>query len=274
MGQVICWRTKCYGRISGEQIEQCLLVFREIWSESRVWARALGDNDEWGRALEKFVAVPNWVNFYQDSLVELIGKILAVSGQSERFLAAARGDDPLASILEMTRVEPDAEPAHPACLPLAFAMLGNLNAIARYSRSINDMVNACRESGDIQSLLDALSVDSHVISMPFFLAGLRLGQLNGDRSFAEVTFKAVCGPHPHRLEYAELRWVEYLLRDQGSFETCSREEIYELCVVHLGVYDPSGSKKDPKAALFARFRAWQKEAGIQNPRFGFSAKRQ
>lgn len=268
------WTSRSYGRISGGQIEKCLSVFREIWAECESWSETLSDEAAWARALEKIVCVPSWVNFYQDDFVELLAKVIAVAGFTDQLSAAVRSRDPIGSMLEMTSDIAGEAPDHPASMPLAFATLGNLQAIARYSRSINDMIVACREKGDIQSLLNAVSIDAYIVSMPFFMAGMRLGQLNRDQSFAEATFKAIVGPHGHRLEYAELRWVEYLLRDQGAFDACSREDIYELCVVHLGVYDPSGSKKDPKAALFARFRAWQKEAGIQNPRFGFSAKHQ
>lgn len=268
------WRTKRYGRIEGGQIEKCLEIFRAVWSEYGAWSQALQNDDEWLGAFEKIAVVPNWVNFYQDSFIQLLAKTAFVAGFSEQLIAAARCENPISKILDLTDETPESAPEHPASLPMAFAMLGNLTAIARYSRSINDMIVACREKRDIQSLFDALSIDSYIVSMPFFLTNLRIGQLARNKEFAEAVFGAIAGPHAHRLEYAELRWVEYLLRDQGAFEACNREEIYDLCVEHLAVYDPSGEKKDAKAALFSRFRAWQREAGIQNPRFGFSAKRQ
>ena len=134
------------------------------------------------------------------------------------------------------------------------------------------MVAQAKE-GDVEALFAALSVDSLVSTMPFFQAAMRLGQLSGDPGFAEGVFASVKGPHKKRYEYPELRWAEYLLRDQGAFEGCSREEIYELVVEHLMLYDAAGRKEDAKAGLFKLFRTWQKQAGIQNPRFGFSAHR-
>ena len=265
------WRNRSYGRLTGSQFELCLEMFRECWAERETWP--IVDREQWLKSVTKLMGIPNWVIFYQDSLVQLLAKIVVVSGVSKQIENAASSNDPAGAILNAFIDIPDDAPDHPAALPLAFAMVGNLDAIARYSRSINDMVIACRENGEIQALFDALSVDSYVSTMPFFQAALRLGQLSGDASFAEAIFKAVKGPHKKRLEYPELRWAEYLLRDQGAFDTCSREEIYELIAVHIGIYDSAGAKKDPKAALFTLFRAWQKQAGIQNPRFGFSVKR-
>lgn len=265
------WREKNYGRLTGGEVEALVSLFRECWSGR---ADLLGplDEEEWPRALEKLMGVPNWTPFYQDSLIELVGKMVVVAGMGDALEKAVLEDRPMKGILQVVDCLPDSPPDHPAAMPLAFAMLGNLEAIARYSRSINDMIQACREQRDIEALFDALSVDSLISTMPFFQAALRLGQLSGDVTIAEQFFAILKGPHRKRLIYPELRWAEYLLRDQGAFHACSREDVYELIVVHLRLYDPSGSQKDPKAGLFTLFRAWQKEAGIQNPRFGFSAK--
>lgn len=199
----------------------------------------------------------------------LLAKIAVVSGLAPKLSEAVESSSPASFLFDAVNELPDEAPDHPAALPLAFAMIGNLDAIACYSRSINDMIEKAKE-GDVQSLFVAVSVDSLVSTMPFFQAALRLGQLSGDPSAASEIFKAIKGPHRKRLEYLELRWVEYLLRDQGAFEACSKQEIYELVVEHLKVYDVAGDKEDAKAGLFKLFRTWQKQAGIQKPRFGFS----
>lgn len=251
---------------------RCLEMFREVWQERSSWRVVQEDEEKWHESLQKLMPVPNWTAFYQDSLLELLAKIAVVSGMADTLIEAAKSPSPATSLLASIDSIPDEAPDHPAAIPLAFAMIGNLDAIAHYSRSINDMFNACK-AGEPQALFDALTVDSLISTMPFFQAALRLGQLSGDSSFAEDMFKAIKGPHRKRFEYPELRWAEYLLRDQGAFDSCSKQEIYELIVEHLKIYDPAGVKEDPKASLFKLFRTWQKQAGIQNPRFGFSAKR-
>lgn len=266
------WRAKQYGRITGGDIERLLATFDAAWAERSTWpAQEVGTKD-WFRSLSKLMSIPNWIPLYRDSLGVLLGRLVTQAGIGPEFVAAARSDRPVEMLLELAEQIPDDPPGDANAMAVVFAMVGNLDAIATYSRSINDMFVA-GERGDIGAMFQALTVDSYLVSLPFFQAALRLGQLNNDPSAAAEIFKAVRGPHRKRSEYPKLRWVEYLLRDQGAFKECSREEIYDLCVVHLLVYDPSGTKKDPKAALFARFRSWQKEAGIQNPRFGFSVKR-
>ena len=266
------WQENRFGRISGGEVMLCIEAFREIWLAREQWQLLRVDEQKWCDALAKLMAVPNWTVFYQDSLLVLLSKISVVAGFSSKLSEAVSADRPVAFLLEAANELPDEAPDHPAALPLAFAMIGNLDAIACYSRSINDMVEQAK-NGDVAVLFSALSVDSTISTMPFFQAALRLGQLSGDTSFAEDVVASLKGPHKKRYEYVELRWAEYLLRDQGAFEACSKDEIYELVVEHLRLYDKSGTKEDAKAGLFKLFRTWQKQAGIQNPRFGFSAGR-
>ena len=243
------------------------------WAERCSWPAQEIASEKWLSSVLKIAEIPSWLPLYRESLGALISRLVVIAGVSEQFVAAVKDAQPIGKVLDLLGQLPDDPPVDPNAMAVVFALVGNLEAISHYSRSVTDMFLAI-ENGEIEALFQALSVDSHLVSLPFFQAALRLGQINGDASAAEEIFKAIRGPHRKRASYPKLRWVEYLLRDQGAFDTCTREEIYELCVVHLRVYDPSGEKKDPKAALFSRFRTWQKEAGIQNPRFGFSAKRQ
>jgi hypothetical protein len=236
-------------------------MFNECWS-TRNTEIAPKSDDQWWPAVERLMKVPNWTPFYQDTLVELLGKIAVVGGFSAQLIQAAASSQPVAALMDALDEFPDDAPEHPAAIPLAFAMVGNLDAIARYSRSVNDMLRACREEGDIDALFDALSVDSYISTMPFFQAALRLGQLSGDSDAAEQIFRSIKGPHKKRLVYPQLRWAEYLLRDQGAFEACTQDEIHELLVVHLKLYGDDVELKDSKKSLFMLFRKWRKQAGI------------
>lgn len=253
------WRQAKYGRITGEQIEKCLGFFEQVWSERNAW---VVEEDRWLSAVEKLSAVPNWTVFYQDSLIELVAKIIAITGLQEKVMEALASSNAVDALLDAVGELPDEPPEHPAAIPLAMALVGNLDAIAHYSRSINDMIRASRERGEIRPLFDALSVDSLISTMPFFQAAIRLGQLAGDPSTAEAVLTAIKGPHKARLIYPVLRWAEYLLRDQGAFEACTQDEIHELLVVHLRLYDDDSRLKDSKKSMFMLFRKWRNEAGI------------
>jgi hypothetical protein len=88
-------------------------------------------------------------------------------------------------------------------------------------------------------------------------------QMSGSTKELASFLQAVAhGPHKTRLVYPELRWAEYLLRDQGAFDNCTQDEIHELIVVHLKLYDDDSKLKDSKKALFMLFRKWRKESGI------------
>jgi hypothetical protein len=255
------WRDQLYGRLTGAQLERCLACFSDCWS-IRNGEIAPKDEVGWWAATEKLMKISNWTPLYQDTLVELIAKITVVAGFGDQLIQAAASNQPIDALLDALQDFPDQVPEHPAAMPLAFAMIGNLDAIARYSRSINDMLRACRENGDIEALFDALSVDSYISTMPFFQAALRLSQLSGDADVAEEIFNKIKGPHKKRLVYPELRWAEYLLRDQGAFEACTQNEIHQLIVDHLKLYDDDSVLKDSKKSLFMLFRKWRKEAGI------------
>jgi len=264
------WHRQAYGKITGGQLETVLASFLRCWSERTQYASADDPEVAW-RRITKLASVPNWVTLYNCPLLELFGKFVAVTDTAEAIQRAAASADPYAAIAEAIEALPEDAPDHPAAVPLAMACVANLEAVAYYSRTINDMLAALRERADFEALGQALSIDSVVITLPICQAMLRYGQLSADSSLAQELLGAVTGPHKKRLVYPKLRWAEYLLRDCGAFDACSQDEIFELIVVHLKLYGDDREHKDAKKSLFMLFRKWWKEAGIQNPRFSWSA---
>ena len=264
------WRTKPYGKITGGQLEGVLGAFSQHWDGRALYSQT-HDPEETFRRIAKLAAIPNWINFYHHSLLEMLAMFVSITGTSDAIKRAAESADPYEAVADVVASIPDDVPAHPAALPLAMAFTANLEAVARYSRTINDMLAALRERGDIEALGQALTIDSAIITLPICQAMLKYGQLTGDPSFAEELLGATKGPHKKRLVYPKLRWAEYLLRDRGAFDACSQDEILELIVVHLKLYGDDREHKDAKKSLFMLFRKWWKEAGIQNPKFGWSA---
>jgi len=130
------WRSQRYGRITGAEIEQWLEILNEVWAERESWKELAEDDEKIGAFVGKLVQVPNWINFYNDTLVELIAKIAIAAGLSDKLIAGATSAEPTVEILNLIDELPDEAPEHPAAMPLAFAMIGNLDAIATYSRSI------------------------------------------------------------------------------------------------------------------------------------------
>lgn len=265
-----CWRTKAYGKITGGQLEEILAAFSTHWDGRSLYSPT-DDPEEALRRIAKLSAIPNWVGFYERSPLEMLAMFVAITGIADGIQQAAASADPYAIVADVAAAIPDEAPDHPAALPLVVALVTNLEAVARYSRTINDMLAALRERGDFEALGQALSIDSAIITLPLCQAMLKYGQLTGDPSFADNMLGAVKGPNKKRLVYPKLRWAEYLLRDRGAFDACSQDEIYALIVVYLKLYGDDREHKDAKKALFMLFRRWWKEAGIQNPKFSWSA---
>ena len=83
-------------------------------------------------------------------------------------------------------------------------------------------------------------------------------QFQGEHvALAEFLGIVAQGPHKGRIPYQELRWMEYLLREQGAFRACKQQEIFDLLVRDLKVYGNDSDHADAKKALFALFRKWR-----------------
>lgn len=264
------WRNKLYGKITGGQLADVLAALSGYWAQRALYLPT-DDPEEALARIGRLTAVPNWTGFYSHSLMEMLVMFVSVTGTGEAIRQASTSADPFTAVLHAIDAVPDEPPDDPAALALAMAFIANLEAIARYSRTINDMLAELRERGDLQVLGQALSIDSAILGLPFCQAMLKYGQLTGDPSFADELLGAAKGPHKRRLVYPSLRWAEYLLRDRGAFEACSQDDIYELVVVHLKLYGDDAEHKDAKKSLFALFRKWWKEAGIQKSKFSWSA---
>lgn len=250
------WRSRLYGKITGGQLERVLADFSEIWEDRTRHFSEEPDNLE--ERLKNLAAIPNWVELYRRPLLEIFAMIAVVTNTVPDLEHVAASEDKIEALAKMVKAIPDEVPDHPLGMPLAWVLLANLDAVARYSRTVNDMLAAAAR-GNGQAFFDALSVDSQLVSLPGCLAALRLGQLHRNHFFAEAVFASIRGPHKRRSIYAKLRWAEYLLRDQGAFEACTQDELYELLVIRLELYGEA-EHKDPKRSLFELFRKWKKAA--------------
>lgn len=254
------WRTKTFGKITGGQLEGILAGFGGYWEQHSTLPPS-STMEEAFKRIAKLAAVPSWLGFYERPLVELAAYAAAITGTSEAIRVASAAADPYAAVSDVIANIPEEAAEHPLALPLSFALVANLEAIARYSRSINEMIISARERGDLEALSHALSIDSALLAMPLCQAMLKYGQLTGDDLFAKVVFKAIRGPHKKRLAFPKLRWAEYILRDRNAFRECTEDELFELLVVHLRLYPDDTERKDAKKALFAMFRKWREEPG-------------
>lgn len=254
------WRDRRYGRISGLAIERSLAFYDQM-NELKASLQPFEVLERYARIVRFFSSVPNWANYYTRPFLELLGVVVGSAGLSEVVASAAKSPEPQIAFIDAASTTPLKEGLSPSVMSAAFAMIGNMEAIGRYSMSINDMLRLAAERNDPQLIRQAISVDAYVLTLPMVIAQLRIGQMFGDMSGPEIFISGLRGPDKRRAVYTKLRWLEYLLREMGAFEACTEAEIHDLVVTRLGLYDDDTKLGDSKKALAALFRKWQKAAG-------------
>lgn len=258
------WRLKRYGKILGKDVESQLRAFREFAADGEE-LRSVISGEKAGIFWKKVAASPMWAHYYLEPFEVLLARfaVLASAGEVVKSIAskefpADHVDAELGAHLEAVD-----SPDDPKLIALLFALMANLDAIALFSCTMSDLVLQATKNGLLQPLARAASVDVGVLSLPGAQLAMKAMQLGGDSTML-LDFLSHVGQGPHRARspYQEVRWVGYLLREQGAFECCSHDEIHELIVNGLGIYGGDMEHKDSKKALFALFRKWRR--GLAN----------
>lgn len=258
--QNLSWRERRYGRISGAAIEHAL-AFYDSAKEIRSGLDPLQNSEAYGRLVRHMCTVPNWAHFYTRPFSELLLAVIGGAGLTDIVRAAAKDSEPQISFINASSGGPLEQDLPPNVMSAVFAMVGNMEAIGRYSMSINDMLRLAAQRQDPQLIRQAISVDAYVLTLPLVITQLRIGQMFGDMSGPEIFISGLRGPDKRRGVYTKLRWLEYLLREMGAFQSCTEAEIHDLVVTRLGLYDDDTKLGDSKKALSALFRKWQKAIG-------------
>jgi hypothetical protein len=258
------WRSRRYGKILGSDLEAILQGIRNSWHDGQE-IRALLASDRASKFWGEIAKSPHWGQFYQLTFAQVVALMGQITGTIDLIVDAANSEYPSDLLVGELSSRLDAsEPGDdPRTLPLVLTLIANLDSIARYSLGVNDLLRRASRNGCVESLARAASMDTGVLALPQAQLLMKSLQMSGSTKELASFLQAVAhGPHKTRLVYPELRWAEYLLRDQGAFDNCTQDEIHELIVVHLKLYDDDSKLKDSKKALFMLFRKWRKESGI------------
>jgi hypothetical protein len=261
LDRMVDWRLKRYGRILGRDIEQQLIAFREFERQGAE-LKSLISGDDALKFWTKLAQNPAWAHYYLEPFATLVARFAILSGTGGVISRIAQDEFPADRLeAELTPALEHAEPSDDSALiPLMFALLANLESIARYSCTMSDLIRRFRERACVHSLARAASIDVGVLALPATQILLKSLQLAGDSaSLADFLRGIAQGPHQARAPYQELRWIEYLLREQQALGVASNEDIYQLVVHGLRIYGDDSEHKDSKKALFALFRKWQRE---------------
>jgi hypothetical protein len=259
------WRNRRYGKISGESIEILLGQWREAWALRESLIEHMRS-----RPLEFLVSrldgAPAWWHLYTISFEEFGVFQTKVMGIANIVAAAAATDSPTDDFVrEMKNVKlPDAPPEElkDEAMAAAFVLQTNLEAIAHYSLSMHELAaRFSPDKGGLKAIQRAAGIDVSVLALPKAQSVLRALQLKSpdeSKLFSTLMRAPVKGPHGN-IAHRELRWIEYIIRERGAFESCTQEEIHDLLVNRLHLY-PDDETSSSKESLFKLIRNWRRAA--------------
>lgn len=257
------WRERRYGKILGRDVEAHIFTFREISERAKALKAQLADSEK-PEFWTELVKEPNWAAHYQVSFEIVMARFMLMTKSSEIISELAKQKFPTdtAKIKLEEYFSNKEAPDSPQFLPLFFAINGNIEAITQFSCTMNDLLLRAQNENFLYFLAKAASIDTAILSLPAAQVFMKFLQFSGETETLLEFFRFIGrGPHKTRQLYQELRWAEYLLREQGAFEACTQDEIFDLLVNGLKIYGDDGEHKDAKKALFMLFRKWRKEAG-------------
>ena len=247
----------------GRDVQAQIIAFREMSAQGKDIKAQIAKNDT-PEFLAELAKAPNWAVYYQESFETVMARFFIMTQSVEMISKLAEQEFPSDTAkLEVDEYFKGKETSeHPQFLSLFFAMQGNIEAITRFSCTMNDLLKRFENDQCIESLAKAASIDTAILSLPASQRLMKFLQFSGKTEALLEFFRFVGkGPHKTREPYQDLRWAEYLLREQKAFDVCSQDEIFDLLVNGLKIYGNDGEHKDSKKALFMLFRKWRKESG-------------
>lgn len=239
---------KEFGKFTAEQMADVLAQLRALAGIREFFANKAGESPKFQEIL-----IP-WAPLYEFPFLFLLAIFLDLSELGELVHNAAEQPDPQGAWLEIANTELKAceapeyfEENLPLFIPLLFACLGNVDAMAQYSQSMCDLV-ARAKGGDDEALFRAVAVDSAVLGAPSIALRITKAAVADDKDFFNQLAKAITRTRPRRPkpEYDELRYMVEVVKD-GEGANLNHTQLYELFVNQLKLYPDAG--EDPLAAL-------------------------
>jgi hypothetical protein len=131
--------------------------------------------------------------------------------------------------------------AHPDFAPqdlvgLAYSVQRTILSVMLFQRSMSGLIQEVRESGNLDSLFNAVRVDRAVVACPTIADKIAAAQLRNDKQFFLRLRNALKGPtQKHWAAYCDLRYSLFALRELG-LDGLSDDQLEKLLVHNLKVY--------------------------------------
>ncbi|MEO8001689.1 MAG: hypothetical protein ABI644_07410, partial [Arenimonas sp.] len=137
----IVWRSQRYGKILGDDFESLIHLFREMSLQAKELKLLLAKNErpEFWAQLAKG---PSWAIYYQEPFEKLMARFVVMTQSTEVIsaLVAQQFPSDTARIKLEEHFADKVAPDDVQLLPMFLAMQGNVEAIARFSSTMNELL--------------------------------------------------------------------------------------------------------------------------------------
>jgi hypothetical protein len=211
-----------------------------------------------------------WSAIYQCSLLEQATLCLASTGNLEKIIKLSQASENANSkVLEFIQddshidtVENDLTDEQIKTLFVtSYSLLKTVESIQSHGQSINQLVRQVQDTDNRnrdKALFKIIEIDHSAISCPCIADRIALAEIEQDKKFFKSLQKAFNGPHKTKQSnHRELRYLLEILDEDGTLDSLSMEQCYQLCCVDLDLYPIEGS--DPAKSLDQFIRRWKKE---------------
>ncbi|OAI12117.1 hypothetical protein A1507_19205 [Methylomonas koyamae] len=210
-----------------------------------------------------------WAEGYELSLLEQIAVFSVVSGFNQALAEIASADDPQAAAMEAFHEDDsssyypgldDDEEQRKTILATLMPITKSLESIRLYGLSINDLVARIqrRDQSSDAAIFKVLRIDRSAVSCPCIADRIALAEIEDDQAFFKKLKNALSGPPlKPRDEYGVVRYVLYLLNEDGILDQLSPKDRYQLFCERLAIYPDDG--EDAAKSLDQFIWRWKKE---------------
>jgi hypothetical protein len=188
-------------------------------------------------------------------------------GLKDAIDSAQRSSDPNRALTDLARAEFHGEgPAPPDPSPEDFAsavgsavsLLRSLESVSIFGRSLNSLLQRAEE-GDTKALRHAVSIDRTVtLSESGKAAVSHLTVTEGEAALDKLL--AIRKPDERLKQYAELRFIHWLLKEAGALDGAVPDSVIHLVTETLALYSTVGG--DAAKNIRQLFRKFDQEGSI------------
>lgn len=248
---------KEFGKLTTAQFSTLIGKLPEVKGQRDEMARLLSDMSN-----EKFDALMgddfNWGELYERPFVEHIALAFVAFGRADWVTAAAAAPDPQQHLLDAmdrdddgpSELPPGIEKGH--LIALVYSLQRTILSMLLYQRSLSALVEHVRETGNLDSLFNAVRVDRAAMSCPTIATRIARAELRGDKRFFARLRNALKGPlRKHWEGLSDLRYSLVVLRELG-FDKLTDAELEQLLVHDLKVYPDAPSARKNLRAQYQR----------------------